>query len=227
MWRRSTRSGARRTPCRTARPPRRRRCGECAPAGAGASRSRRFARPRPRPSRPASPGSSCRCPRRPSATGPRPRRGGRRSPRRSSLTALYTGALPRIARHVGDRRAVEADAPVLARDRRGDPARAGAPCGRSRHSQGRATSSGPRIQPEPSQTPSGQAGSGVDSRPPAAPVAARSSRLLGQVDRSGGALAGPLLDRALGAARAGRRTAGTARGRRPARPRWARCGAWR
>ena len=27
----------------------------------------------------------------------------------------------------------------------------------SRHSQGRATSSGPRIQPEPSQTPSGQA----------------------------------------------------------------------
>jgi hypothetical protein len=61
---------------------------------------------------------------------------------------------------------------------------------RERHSQGRATSSGPRIQPEPSQMPRGQG-----RRSPLAGFLANSA-LLGEVDHRR-ALAGSLLDRAI------------------------------
>ena len=157
----------------------------------------------------------------PQAAGPR--RDGRRAPRRSSPIDLQNDRVDAVV--PGD---LEAHVPVagaVSPSRRLAPA--GAPGGRSRHSQGRATSSGPRIQPEPSQTPSGQAGSGVDrARQPHRSRRGAHASSARSISRAAPSPAVCSIGRS-----EPRRAVDEARilprGRPPARPRWARCGAWR
>ena len=199
---------------RSARRRRRRRCGGSAPAAAAASRSRPSGRPRAPPWRPASPASSCRCPTSPKNHIPRPRvEVARRARRRNARTAL-TATRVRVARHVGDRRAVEGDAAVLGA---GSPRRRPrAPRLRDRARRGtrraRATSSSPRIQPEPSQTPSGQAGSRHGSLRAIAGVSASGAPPRPTSSSGGPSPAGCSTGSLL--ARRGRRTSGSGRGRR-------------
>ena len=87
---------------------------------------------------------------------------------------------------------------------------------RSRHSQGRATSSGPRIQPEPSQTPSGQAGCAASSAPRQPDGSRRRAHASSARSTSGGPSPALCSTGRSAAARPCPRTAGTARGRPPA-----------
>ena len=142
------------------------------------------------------------------------------------LHRLVDRQLRPVARHVGDRRAVEADAPVLARDRRGDSPRA--PAGHTALATLAVRAPRPR----------GRGSSPSRRRPRAGRPAAR-RRPARQADGSGPRLTPPRPGRSAAAPRRpsappgarrrrpGPRSAGTARGRRRARRPWARCGAWR
>ena len=199
-----------------------RRSGGSGQAASAASRSRPSGPPPAPPSRPASPASSCRCRSRRTARDPclfeRSSSSSTKLLDRSRPPPWSRGPAP-CRRPAGGRRRRRGSAAGSPRRRR---------CSRprfrrcSRHSQGRATSSGPRIQPEPSQTPSGQACSRKGSlraiairsqapRPPRPPSAA--------LPRPAARSAAP--------GRSSRRTSGSGRGRPASARRSGRSCAWR